>query len=78
MGHARCCGQNQRMESMSDEELAAAAYVQRKRAELGDPDALKEAHRLEAELRKRLGSTPSGHGPLEPEVRPARPWWRFW
>jgi len=66
------------METMSDEELAAAAYVLRKRAELGDADALKQARRMESELRDRLGSTPSGHAPLEPETKPARPWWRFW
>ncbi|MDM0020660.1 hypothetical protein [Variovorax saccharolyticus] len=66
------------METMGDEELAAAAYVLRKRAELGDPDALEQARRMEAELSRRLGSTPSGHGPLEPEAKPARPWWRFW
>lgn len=64
---------------MSDEELAAAAYVLRKRAELGDPGALKEAQRLESELRRRLGSTPSGHAPLETDtIEPTRPWWRFW
>lgn len=66
------------METMGDEELAAAAYVLRKRAALGDPDALKQAQRMEAELRRRLGSTPSDRTPLEPEGRPARPWWRFW
>lgn len=66
------------METMSDEELAAAAYVLRKRAELGDADALKQAQRMETELRKRLGSTPSGHAPLEPTIKPERPWWRFW
>ena len=63
---------------MGDDELAAAAYVLRKRAELGDPNALKEAQRMEAELHRRLGSTPSDRAPLEPEARPARPWWRFW
>jgi len=67
-----------RMETMGDEELAAAAYVLRKRAELGDPGALEQARRMEAELNRRLGATPSGHGALEPQARPARPWWRFW
>jgi hypothetical protein len=66
------------MEIKSDEELAAAAYVLRKRAELGDREALDEAKRIEAVLRKRLGSTPSGHAPLESEQKPERPWWKFW
>lgn len=64
------------MEKMSDEELAAAAYVLRKRAVLGDANAMERALLMEATLRKRLGPTPSAHAPLEPE--PARPWWRFW
>lgn len=62
---------------MSDEELAAAAFVLRKRASLGDAGARKEAERLEAELRRRLGATPSSHGPPI-ELPRSRPWWRFW
>jgi hypothetical protein len=71
------------MDTMSDEELAAAAYVLRKRAELGDAEALKKAKQLESTLKKRLGPTPSGRASLEPETgaggtRQKRPWWRFW
>jgi len=48
------------METKSDEELAAAAYVLRKRAQLGDPDALKEAD---------LGAYwPAAAGPQEPSL----------
>ena len=65
---------------MSDEELAAAAYVLRKRGALGDHAALKQAQSMESALRERLGSTPSGHAPLEAAVKKmqAKPWWRFW
>lgn len=63
---------------MTDEELASAAFVLRKRAEHGDAGALKEAERLEAELRERLGPTPSSHGPPIELPEPRRPWWKFW
>ena len=69
------------MEDMDDEQLAAAVYVWRKRASLGDPDASEMADKLDAELKSRIGPTPSMHGPLEslPEPSPkGRPWWRFW
>jgi hypothetical protein len=65
------------MDSMSDEELASAAFVLRKRAEHGDTAALRQAEKLEAELRERLGPTPSRQGPLVELPKP-RPWWRFW
>ncbi|MDM0109670.1 hypothetical protein QTH97_32450 [Variovorax sp. J22R24] len=74
--HFNCC-QNQAMDDLSDEELASAAFVLRKRAEMGDARALKEAERLEGELRKRLGPTPSALVPLTKPAR-SRPWWRFW
>ena len=65
------------MQDKTDEELASEAYVLRKRAEHGDHTALKQAQRIEGELRRRLGPTPSSHMPLtEPPKR--RPWWRFW
>ena len=65
------------MDSMSDEELASAAFVLRKRAEHGDAAALKQAERFEAALRERIGPTPSRQGPLA-ELPKSRPWWRFW
>lgn len=65
------------MDSMSDEEMASKAFVLRRRAEHGDLAALKLAEKLEAELRARLGPTPSGQVPLADLPKP-RPWWRFW
>ena len=65
------------MDSMSDEEMASKAFVLRRRAEHGDLAALKLAEKLEAELRARLGPTPSGQVPLADFPKP-RPWWRFW
>jgi len=67
------------MSAMSDEELASAAFVMRKRAEHGDSTALRQAEKLEAELRARLGPTPSGQMQLlDIDQLKRRPWWRFW
>ena len=66
------------MDRRSDEELAAAAYVLRTRAKLGDLEALREAKKIEVLLRISLGPTPSDFTPLELGAEPKRPWWRFW
>lgn len=66
---------------MDDEQLAAAVYVWRTKASLGDQEAADIADMLEAELKKRIGPTPSMHGELwtRPELpQKRRPWWRFW
>jgi len=65
------------MDSMSDEEMASKAFVLRRRAEHGDLAALKLAEKLEAELRARLGPTPSAQMPLAQLPKP-RSRWRFW
>lgn len=65
------------MKHLSDEELAAGAYVLRVRAAHGDKSALREAQKLELILKNRLGPTPSSHAPLEDRcVR--KPWWKLW
>ncbi|MDM0012144.1 hypothetical protein QTH87_06780 [Variovorax sp. J22P168] len=68
------------LDGLDDEELASSAYVWRMRARQGDRQANEIAQAMEAELRRRLGSTPSMSGPLEllPQVKPKAPWWRFW
>jgi hypothetical protein len=44
----------------------------------GDREAARVVRELEAELKRRLGDTPSSKMPLE-EPKPARrPWWKFW
>jgi hypothetical protein len=64
---------------LDDEELAATAYIWREKARLGDRHALRIADELDAELRHRLGPTPSERMPLdEPAAAGRRPWWRFW
>lgn len=83
MGKPPPVRQNATMESLDgldDEELASSAYVWRMRALQGDRQANEIAQAMEAELRRRLGSTPSMSGPLEllPQVKPKSPWWRFW
>ncbi|MBT2324291.1 hypothetical protein J7E62_18225 [Variovorax paradoxus] len=67
------------MENLDDEQLAATAYVWRKRAMLGEKHAEGMARKLDAELRRRLGATPSRDAPLDtlPGSK-SRPWWRFW
>ena len=65
------------MHNKTDEELASAAFVLRKRAEHGDNGALREAEQIERELHRRLGPTPSSHMPLTESTK-RRPWWRFW
>jgi hypothetical protein len=62
---------------LDDEELAAAAYVRRKRAAQGDKESERVALKMEAELKRRLGSTPSRYEPLEQLPAP-RPWWKLW
>jgi hypothetical protein len=70
------------MHEMDEEQLAAAAYVCRTRAILGDSTALIEAKLLEAELLKRIGPPPSMFGLLDPvpaaEPKPAQFRWPFW
>jgi len=67
---------------LDDEALAATAFVWHERARLGDRQARQIADELDAELRHRLGPTPSEPAPLlsvEPTklARPSRrTWWQ--
>ncbi|RZI54480.1 MAG: hypothetical protein EOP12_02585 [Pseudomonas sp.] len=67
-----------RMDELDDEQLAATAYVWRQRAQAGEKNARRTWARLEQELQRRLGPTPSNHAPLEAVSSPRRSWWRFW
>jgi hypothetical protein len=67
-----------RMDELDDEQLAATAYVWRQRAQAGEKNARRTWARMEQELQRRLGPTPSNHAPLEVELSLQRPWWRFW
>ncbi len=67
-----------KMDELDDEQLAATAYVWQQRAQAGDKNARRTWARMEQELQRRLGPTPSGHGPLEAHSSNPRPWWRFW
>lgn len=58
------------MEEMDDEQLAATVYVWRTKALLGDQEAADIADMLEAELKRRIGPTPSMQvSPLETPPR---------
>ena len=64
---------------LDDEELAATAYIWREKAKFGDRHASRLADKLDAELHRRLGPTPSMRMALEgDETKPRRPWWKFW
>ena len=58
------------MEEMDDEQLAAAIYVMRTKASLGDQESADHADRLDAELKRRIGPTPSVHGSVETLAEP--------
>jgi hypothetical protein len=73
--------QNRPMETedLTDEQLAASAYVWRRRAFHGEKHARSMALHLERELRRRAG-VPENE-PATFEDKPAgtrRRWWRFW
>ena len=67
-----------KMEELDDEELAATAYVWRQRVQAGEKSAQRTWARMEQELQRRLGPTPSNHAPLQTEAPRQRSWWQVW
>ncbi|CAN7781027.1 hypothetical protein [Variovorax sp. LjRoot178] len=66
-------------DDLTDEQLAAAAHVWRRKAFHGDKHASSVAARLERELQRRAGvqeSEPAFGGKAVGKCR--RSWWRFW
>lgn len=67
-----------RIDDLDDGQLAATAYVWRRRAQAGEKNAHQTWDRMEQELRRRLGPTPSDYAPLMVKLPERRPWWRPW
>lgn len=67
-----------RIQDLDDEQLAATAYVWRQRVNAGDKNARRTWAKMEQELHRRLGPTPSNNAPLEAKLPERGPWWRFW
>lgn len=66
------------IDELDDEELAATAYVWRQRAVAGERHAHQTWARMERELLRRLGPTPSQRMPLIDTLSIRRTWWKFW
>jgi hypothetical protein len=69
-------------DQLNDEELAATAYVWRRRALHGDRSAGGIANELEKQLRRRTGKVTMPDEldtrPLPGRLQAKRRWWRLW
>lgn len=65
------------LSNVSDEQLAATAYVWRRREVHGDKHAHSVALRIEREIQRRA-SVPEGEAAARDQAPVKRPWWRLW